>query len=152
MNKRRVKVTSIEQSDKLVELGLDVSTADMSYVMEPFIKDEKLHYLNGYELSIMDYDTSKDIIDKHFNQFKPFADAKPAWTLTALLDAMPGSVFDNQIGSGGLVMYKTMDNKKFRFAYHGIYTTEFYENQIDAAMELIEWLFENGYLKKNKMA
>jgi hypothetical protein len=144
------KVTSIEQSDRLVELGLDISTADMSYVMEPFIKDDNIHYLNDYSLTVLDYKTSKGMIDKYFNQFKPFADAKPAWTLSALLDAIPGSVFDNQIGSGGLVMYKTMDNKKFRFAYHGIYTTAFYEEPIDAVMELIEWLFDNGYLKKDK--
>lgn len=144
------KVTSIEQSDRLVELGLDISTADMSYVMEPFIKDDNIHYLSNYSLTVLDYKTSKGMIDKYFNQFKPFADAKPVWTLSALLDAIPGSVFDNQIGSGGLVMYKTMDNKKFRFAYHGIYTTAFYEEPIDAAMELIEWLFDNGYLKKSK--
>ena len=145
-----IKAATIEQSDKLVELGIDPNTADLSYIMEPTIVDGKIHYTNGYQLSIMSYSSAKEIVDKYFSQYKPFADVKPSWSLTALLDIIPGKVFNKDIGSGALIMYKTMDNKKFRFAYHGIYTTAFYEEPIDAAMELIEWLFDNDYLKKNK--
>lgn len=141
----KIKVTTIEQSDKLVELGIDPNTADLSYVMEPTLVDGHIHYLNGYDLSIMSYESAKEILDKYFNQFKPFADVKPAWSLSALLDVIPGKIFDKEIGSGGLILYKTMENNLFRFAYHGIYTTEFYDNQIDAAIELIKWLSQNNY-------
>lgn len=143
-----IKATTIEQSDKLVELGIDPNTADLSYIMEPTIVDGKIHYTNGYQLSIMSYSSAKEIVDKYFSQYKPFADVKPSWSLTALLDIIPGKVFDKDIGSGGLVMYKTMSNDRYRFAYHGIYTSTFHENQIEAAIETIEWLFANEYLKK----
>ena len=145
-----IKTTTIEQSDKLVELGIDSNTADLSYVMEPVVVDGKVHYLDEYQLSVMNYPSAKEIFDKYLSQHKPFAGVKPAWSLTALLDIIPGKVFDKEIGSGGLIMYKTMNNDRYRFAYHGIYTSNFHENQIEAAIEVLEWLFTNGYLKKDK--
>lgn len=146
-----IKATTIDQSDRLIELGIDSNTADLSYVQEPTVKDGDVHYLNGYDLSIMNYSSAKEIIDKYFNQFRPFADAKPAWTLDALIKVMPNKVFDESVGNGALIMYRTMNaDDGCRFVYNGIVTTKVYANPIDAAIEMIEWLKTNNKLEIKK--
>ena len=67
--------TSLEQSQKLIELGIDISTADMCY-----IKD-------------------KPNIGFLYEEYKEFGDSIltdywPAWSLTGLLNILPSSTFD----------------------------------------------------------
>lgn len=62
--------TSIEQSKKLIELGVDVNTADMDYI--PFANDPK------------NYDC---VINLWNNEHED--DWIPAWSLSALLKLIP---------------------------------------------------------------
>lgn len=62
--------TSQEQSKKLIELGIDISTADMLWTYDFMTND-----INGL-----------NVISE---QFKPEENDIPAWSLTALLGLMP---------------------------------------------------------------
>lgn len=128
--------TSIEQSKKLIELGIDVNTADMYYapdanifVAEPYItttEDETL--IPAY----------KGVI--------------PTWSLSALLDLMPPYLFEfergidlniyrNLNGKGWHCSYmpntiENMKNDKFKQITNG-------DEPVDAAFEMVCWLLEN---------
>ena len=65
--------TSIEQSKKLIELGIDVSTADMLWTYDFVVND-----INGL-----------NVISE---QLKPEENDIPAWSLSALLGLMPKSI------------------------------------------------------------
>ena len=66
--------TSLEQSKKLLELGIDVKTADMLWTYDFTVND--INCLN--------------VISKHL---KPEENDIPAWSLVALLELIPSNVF-----------------------------------------------------------
>ena len=68
--------TTIEQSKKLIELGIDRTTADMYY---------------SFDYNIEEYDEDAQIIPKSElgQHFSLFPDDIPAWSLTALLGLIP---------------------------------------------------------------
>ena len=65
--------TTIEQSRKLVELGLSADTADMFWLV---VKDARLH-VKTEDLS-------------HYKNWENY----PAWSLSKLLELMPSSTLD----------------------------------------------------------
>ena len=119
--------TTIEQSKKLIELGVDISTADMFWWHNT---EEK-----RYEASLIDYAfvTDMDI---------------PAWSLSALLGLMPKLYeFENDPDDGGCQpnLCKGWDNNQWHIVYRSsIYITEWYDDPIDAAFEMLCWLKENN--------
>lgn len=124
--------TSLEQSKKLIELGIDVNTADMFWDMaEP---DKRRKPLVG---PISDYVDMEDW-------------AIPAWSLSALLGLMPKLYeFENDPDDGGCQpnLCKGWDNNLWHIVYRStIYITEWYENPIDAVFEMVCWLKENKKL------
>ena len=96
--------TSIEQSKKLLSLGIDPSTADMMYQEYETVKGDDYDY---------DY------------KLQPFyseeLDGIPAWSLTVLSELMPDSDL-----------------------------CKHYDNAIDAAVDMVTLLLEQGYIKVNK--
>lgn len=126
--------TSIEQSKKLIELGIDITTADMYY-----------YTVNG------DLYKTPNIIESEDDLY---VDEKsiPAWSLSALLELMPPYLFEfergidltiypNLNGKGWHCSYmpntiENMKNDKFRQITNG-------NDSIDAAFEMIVWLKEN---------
>lgn len=122
--------TSLEQSKKLIELGIDVNTADMFWdTAEPL---ERIVPTVG---SISDYYDMEDW-------------AIPAWSLSALLGLMPKLYeFENDPNDGGCQpnLCKGWDNNQWHIVYRSsIYITEWYDNPIDACVEMVCWLKENG--------
>lgn len=115
--------TSIEQSQKLIELGIDVSTADMFWWHNT---EEK-----RYEASLNDY---AFICDWDI----------PAWSLSALLSVLPSVIKRN-----GKRMFLTMEKAG---AYNIYYKSpdrrdelwETKEEPIDAAFGMICLLKEFG--------
>lgn len=108
--------TSIEQSKRLVKLGIDVKTADMYYPNRVGIDNYALpiEWKNGLSL------LSQEI---------------PAWSLTALMNLL-----DDKAGlAKEYGLWYCYDNGKSHCTKH-------YENQIDAAFEMIVWLLENKKL------
>ena len=116
--------TDLEQSKKLLELGIDVYTADM-------------YWKNG-------------VSDKYIQCFTPFVSSGtnidydydiPAWSLSALLGLMP------KVESMGYEAYPILEHDDEGFAISSpIYNTEYYEEPIDAAFEMILELKEKNLL------
>ena len=126
--------TTIEQSRKLIELGLDPSTADMFYATEfGTIIAEPPYEVEGHEPCV------------------PFT---PAWSLTALLELMPTCINDD---NDFLVIEKDetyLNEPIWRVSYkHYIEEDAIMEREaslMDAVFETVCWLIEQGHIKVNK--
>lgn len=125
--------TTIEQSKKLLELGLNQETSDMFWLQEP--GDPEVHYL---------------MVREQDDDFEP--DWRiPAWSLSALLKLMPeirtehGIMQPYLVGGAG---------RRFRFLcfYKITYNTQNYDEPVDAAYEMIVWLLENGHIKNDTVS
>lgn len=145
--------TTIEQSKKLVELGLNPNTADMFYNEEPdeycpkdivdtkypmVIREGQKHYLKEYGI--------------------------PCWSLGALMNLLPPSI---QTGEGMQNQYEIKirkywgdDENLYQIAYgndrglseewHDMINTGERVNLTDAVLDMVYWLLKNGYIKKGK--
>lgn len=119
--------TSIEQSKKLIELGIDVNTADMLWTYDFVVND-----ING--LNIIS------------DNFKPEENDVIAWSLSALLSVLPKnlnigrpSLDSNYMGYYWIQYYD-------EFMKPNNYKTECFNNPIDACVEMIVFLKENKKL------
>ena len=142
--------TSIEQSKKLLKLGIDVNTADMRYgYIAPYDYSDRM-FDGGYD----EVPYPKDFLKKNPNFYEDEYDSElPAWSLTALLDVLPFYLtVNNQIY--GFNMMKGLDKNGetyairytiFNTTFH-LHLTDYYNDPIDAAFEMICWLKENNRL------
>ena len=125
--------TSIEQSKKLIELGLDVNTADMFWdLLDGDEPDEKIP------------NCCWDRFDITINEFVP------AWSLSALLELNPFQIIEN---NNRFVFYQVKGLNKqgetYRFGYKTnnnsfLFETSWHNDVIDATFEMICWLKENN--------
>jgi len=144
--------TSIEQSQKLVELGIDVNTADMHYSTWTILNDGE------YILSPNQGQTIEELQKDYGNQ------VIPAWSLTALLKLIKSEIYNKTI-QGEPVTYK-VDFRKFKFtddidlyqiaygsikfdvdgqySFRDMINTGQKEEPIDAAFQMVCWLKENN--------
>lgn len=117
--------TTIEQSKKLLELGIDRKSSDM-------------YYWCGSDLRIGGYRAQDEELDI------------PAWSIAALLALMPKLYeFENDPDDGGCQpnLCKGWDNNQWHIVYRSsIYITEWHDEPIDAAFEMVCWLKENKKL------
>lgn len=125
--------TSQEQSQKLIELGIDVNTADMYYPNRVGIDNYALpiEWKNGLPL------LSQEI---------------PAWSLTALLKLMSPYLFEFERGID-LNIYPNLNGKGWHCSYmpnniEDMKKDKFKQitngdNPVDAAFEMVCWLKEN---------
>lgn len=126
--------TSIEQSKKLIKLGIDVNTADMRY-----------GYIAPYEFSDRKYDGGYDMIPYHkdfFDRCSNFSadeydDELPAWSLSALIELIPECRMEKTpLDQTGEFTYSFVDD------YWNIRTYEA-GNPLDAAFDMVCLLLEN---------
>jgi hypothetical protein len=127
--------TSLEQSEKLIEAGLDPNTADMFYIFYPFVQD-----IAG--LGIGKPEEKGDT---------------PCWSLGALLELMPPYLFDFSRGID-LNIYRNLNGVGWHVSYlpnniFDLQVDKFRQitnghNAIDSAVEMIIWLLEQNYIKK----
>ena len=117
--------TDINQSKKLLELGIDINTADMYW----------------------DYDIQKHedfpmVMDEQFDDL-----CIPAWSLSALLGLMP-RIHEYETDAGCQpILCKGWDNFQWHVVYRSsIHITEWYNDPIDAAFEMVVWLLKNKKL------
>lgn len=124
--------TSIEQSQKLIELGVDINTADMYYPNRIGIDNYPLpiEWKNGLRL------LSQEI---------------PAWSLSALLELIPLHLKEFKNGID-FEFSKAMNNKKWYSAHYTKFSDKGLANfdktitgdtAVDAVFEMICWLKEN---------
>jgi hypothetical protein len=129
--------TSIEQSKKLIELGIDEDTSDMVYLRSYFEDEGKYNLLVGsYHEGYAEKDdgTLVPVFDEHI----------PAWSLTALWKLMPTKDKSNEY-------YVTTESHS---DYHQvnyvncwdgvIHETDSDDCLIDAAFEMVVWLKKNN--------
>ena len=123
--------TSIEQSKKLIELGIDINTADMVYCVEL--------YKEGWKYSNEAYP-----IDGTLE-----GDDIPAWSLSALENLMTFQLIENN-NRYGFYQVKGFNKQgeTYRFGYKSnnnsfLFETSWSNNPVDAAFEMICWLKEN---------
>ena len=125
--------TSIEQSKKLLELGIDINTADMFWDL-----------LDGDEPDEKTPNCCWDRFDITINEFVP------AWSLSALLELIPPYLgeFKDGIDFG---FSKAMNSKwysahyiKFDSGLASFNKAVTGDTAIDAAFEMVCWLKENN--------
>lgn len=144
-----IHYTTIEQSKKLVELGLNPDTADMFYSRRPTGKSEYSVFPDFKPEGRLEVFTKVDL---------------PCWSLGALMDLLPPSI---QTGEGMQNQYE-IDIRKYwgneenmyQIAYgndrglseewHDMINTGEKESLCDVAFDIICWLLENGYIKKGE--
>ena len=112
--------TTIEQSKKLIELGLSADTADMYYYKEN-VFNNALATFNG---ALLVKGNSKPEVEYTI----------PAWSLSALIELMPSVTLD----SSNDHHYRLHCMEKF---------TEWHKNIIDTVFEMVCYLLENKLIK-----
>ena len=127
--------TSIEQSEKLLELGLSPETADMFYNEEP---DET------YRKDIVDTKYPMIIREGQKHYLEEYG--IPCWSFGALFDLMPKikefyypSLYKCSFDVTAC-MYSTQEHDIFK-----IYTGK---DSLEAAFNMVVWLLENNYINK----
>ena len=122
--------TTIEQSKKLIELGIDVNTADMCYRIVAYNPNDTHVYQPYCFVGTLESDI-------------------PAWSLSALISLMPFHYIENN-NRFGFYQVKGLNRKgeTYRFGYKTnndffLFETSWYNDVIDAAFEMICWLKEN---------
>lgn len=118
--------TTIEQSKRLLELGLDPKTADMVWVR---------YAAGGYRLEVLHRELFERIMETDI----------AAWSLSALFDVMPKE-------ETPYIQYLNeppFDKEEYRWEC-GLY--DFIgspgSSPIEAAFQMVCWLLENGYIEK----
>lgn len=129
--------TSIEQSKKLLELGLGLETADMYYITESLLGGK---YIDS---PIVGKDKESDEYPEEFSK------SVPCWSLGALRNLIPVGIVHNDT----TVLFKNHNRIDGSWVYYfvnedGIITVQFTGSDLNAAYETVVWLLENDYIKK----
>lgn len=138
--------TDINQSKILAEI-LPIESADMRYgYIAPYEFSDRM-YDGGYD----NVPYPKDFMKRNPNFSENEYDGEfPCWSLAALLGLMPKLYeFENDPNDGGCqpCLCKGWDNNQWHIVYRSsIYITEWYNDPIDAAFEMICWLKKNNKL------
>jgi len=127
--------TTIEQSKKLLELGMNPETADMNYY---------------YQSDVRKYITVP-MADKPFDE-----DDLPCWSLSALLEVMPPYLFEWERGID-LNIYRSLNGKGWHVSYmpnniNDMQTDKFRQithgdTPIEAAFNMVVWLLEHNLIQ-----
>ena len=121
--------TSIDQSKKIIELGLDIYTADM-YWWECY----------GWKLNANPY--TEDVK----NGFKKYElECIPTWSLSALLELIP------ELDGRNPTLNRIINTNKWWIMYHStaflsLIRTKECDNPLDAVFEMTVYLLENKLL------
>jgi len=116
--------TTIEQSNKLIELGINPNTADMGWFKAYSLKEEIYKpFIKGYKLE----NNKTDI---------------PAWSLYRLIKMMPTVITHNDysliLGINSICVYYANDEYAETFkAFEG--------NLYECVIKCIEWLIKENY-------
>lgn len=123
--------TTIKQSKKLIELGIDINTADMHYNKWDNDEEEEYHLKCGGLPKL---------------EFK-YATNIPAWSLSALIELMPEHIVINNKVSNSLKMDKEEGGIGFCYFFGAIDKVDDIVicdmTPINAAFEMVCYLLEN---------
>jgi len=126
--------TSLEQSKKLIELGIDVKTADMCWTNHLFNA-----FLSSWRIESTPPQEYKNLLDRFVVRGYLI---EPAWSLTALEQLMP------KIGAHEPMLrklyYISEPTERYICQYSLTDMTSEYDNPVDACYEMVCFLKENG--------
>ena len=133
--------TTVEQSKKLVELGIDQDTADMLY----FKTASGYHITPHYTKELVDGFEAKCI------------EPLPSWSLSALLELIPSEISTSSKWNDKYqIDIRKYDDTSYQIAYgnnrgssgswHDMINTKECDNPIDAVFEMVVWLKEHKYI------
>ena len=118
--------TSIEQSQRLVDLDIDIETADMYYVPYKNRSPRLLIKNDSFPYDLLEF--------------------TPAWSLSALSDLLPSFIKYNDkefvltmLNIGRVVYFNPNEPNLFEADRMTL---------LDAVVETIEWVYRNGYVNK----
>ena len=112
--------TSLEQSKKLIELGIDIKTADFMWEYNP---DKETYWDKPTIIPIDDYIFVNDI---------------PAWSLSALLELMNVNEYKMALKYGDCSEYTMCFDDNYTF------NSITKDDSVDAAFKMFVWLKENN--------
>ena len=141
--------TDIEQSQKLVEFGVDINSADMHYVRQK--TDYMGNPVDG-KWSEPKYGNTNSKHAIYFVQNFSSYETLSAWSLSSLLGLMPFQIIKNNKRFGFYqVKGFNKQGETYRFGYKTndnsfLFETSWHNDTIDTAFEMICWLKENGKL------
>lgn len=131
--------TDIEQSKKLIELGIDVNTADMRYgYIAPYEYSDRM-FDGGYD----EVPYSKDFLKRNPNFSENEYDSEfPAWSLVALYGILPNNKTETTTLSRGgwkIEPFEYLDKWfcEYEDDSHSKDFTVSADNPIDACVEMI---------------
>lgn len=132
--------TSIEQSKKLLELELSPESADMHYLIENFVTQPIIKIEIGYNK-----EEEQECINGDFTP-----DYIPCWSVGALLELMPKKIKKDDVKLP-FHLFQFKDTWGVQYGYPN--ETEYavlIENKtpLEAAYNMVVWLLENNYIKK----
>jgi hypothetical protein len=137
--------TTIEQSKKLLELGLNTKSADMAHIIKR--NNCKEPWKLAAEKPGNVYTNLKDSVTMCLSDY-----ALPCWSLGALMELMPKIKEDEDDCGCYPTLCKGYNTDKWHCVYRSsIYITNWFDNSIDAAFDMVVWLLENGYIKTEKI-
>lgn len=123
---RQISFTSIEQSKKLVEAGLNKNTADMFYIFDPFVQD---------------------IAGVGFGNPEEEGDI-PCWSVGNLIEMLPKSIFIEGEEEGSILEIYTTCLWDFAIQYKVLNPIPiFSKHLIDAVVEMFILLLEKKLIK-----
>jgi hypothetical protein len=111
--------TSTKQSKKLIELGIDINTADLTVTNYPLQDGSRFDFI----CCKLPNDTFPSITDGKSEKI-------PAWSLSALLKLIP------------ITCVLSINSGHYRIASNET-NTFFHNNPLDAAFDMVCWLLEN---------
>ena len=139
MNMNKI-CTSLKQSKKLIELGIDINTADMRYgYIAPYEFSDRM-YDGGYD----EVPYHKDFLKKNPNFSENEYDGElPSWSLSALLDILAKEM--HNIDEDGYVVLSSYKGNWWDISPINGVDEEIKESNdpLDAAFEMVCRLLEN---------
>lgn len=123
--------TDINQTKKLIELGLDIDSADLTVLDLPIQNGDRFKFIQNK----LPGDMFPSITDGKSEKI-------PAWSLTALLELMPDVINLNGINYRQQE-FKTKDSFCYCYADER-FPVSFQGQPVDAAFEMVCWLKQNN--------
>lgn len=140
MNFKSQIATNINQSWKLLNLGLKPCTADM------YLEKGKTPEYGEYHLHTI----CEGIDPEHWFSVRMNRDITPAWSLDRLLELIPKSIKQRHRPNADFDMYS--DGQYWFISYeelgYDVKHQEMRHKSFDAVICMIEWLIHNNHLNK----
>lgn len=124
--------TYVEQTKKLIELGIDINTADLTIIDLPIQGGDRFKFIS----SRLPNDTFPSITDGK-------SEKVPAWSLSALLGLMPTDDKKDEYYVD-IESHSDYHIVSYRNCWDGCIHSEYSkESLLDAVFEMVCWLLEN---------